>query len=172
LALVVLARAPAADRPVQVPFEYAKGVNSILVHARVNDKPALLILDTGSAHTVLRPELLGLPRGELQALRRSSSGAGFSGDAIGQEVSLELGGRRWPKWRVAVMDLSEILSAYPGRIDGVLGLDFFQQFRVAVVDLTGKTITFCESEMLCPSPGRRESKAVAAGRESALLSER
>jgi hypothetical protein len=161
LALVLLARAPAADRPVQVRFEYAKGVNSILVHARVNDKPAILILDTGSAHTVLRPELLGLPRGELQALRRSSSGAGFSGDAIGQEVSLELGGRTWPKWQVAVMDLSEILSAYPGRIDGVLGLDFVQQFRVAVVDLTGKTITFCESEMLCPSPGRRESEAVA-----------
>jgi hypothetical protein len=127
---------------VQVPFEYAKGVNSILVHARINDKPALLILDTGSAHTLLRPELLGLPREQLQAPRRSSSGAGFAGDAIGKEVKLELGGRRWGKWPVAVMDLSEILSAYQGKIDGVLGLDFLQQFRVAVVDLTGKTITF------------------------------
>ena len=68
--------------------------------------------------------------------------AGFSGDAIGQEVTLELGGRKWGKWPVAVMDLSEILSAYAGKIDGVLGLDFFQQFRVAVVDLAGKTITF------------------------------
>ena len=55
----------AADRPLQVSFEYANNRNSILLHVQVNEKPAVLILDTGSPYTVLRAEFLGLNRTRL-----------------------------------------------------------------------------------------------------------
>src|SRR5579864_324323 len=116
-----------ADQILQVPFAYGTGRGAILVHVRVNDKPALLILDTGSAHTIVRPELLGIRPSELEPTRLGSSGGGFLGDAIGREVTLEVGSRRWKKRRIAVMDLSQVLSAYSEKPDGILGLDFLQQ---------------------------------------------
>jgi hypothetical protein len=45
------------------------------------------------------------------------------------------------KWPVMVTDLSQVLSAYSEKPDGVLGLDFLQEFSNVVLDLKGKTIT-------------------------------
>jgi Aspartyl protease len=126
----------------QVPFEYAHGRNSILLHVLVNNKPARLILDTGSAHTVLRPEAVGLNPKELIPTHTASGGAGFIGDAVGQEVSLQVGSWKREKRRVAVMDLSQVLSAYQEKIDGVLGLDFFKEFSQVTINFKDKTITF------------------------------
>ena len=132
----------AADQVLKVPFECASNRNSILLKVRINDKPALLILDTGSAHTVLQPALLGISPSELEPTHLSGSGGGFVGDALGQEVSFQLGSWKWQKRKVAVMDLSEVLSSYKERIDGVLGLDFFKEFRSMAINFKEKTITF------------------------------
>lgn len=131
-----------ADQALKVPFEYANTRNSILLRVKVNDRPALLIVDTGSSHTVLRPELLHVKPSELVPTRRSSSGGGFVGDAIGKEVSLQVGNWKWQKWRVAVMDLSQVFAVYQQQIDGILGLDFFQEFSSVTINLKDKTIVF------------------------------
>ena len=120
---------------VNVAFEYAANRPSLLVHVWINGKHALLLLDTGSAHTIVRPELVGLKRSETKPARNAQSGAGFIGDAIGAEVTLQVGSRTWQKYRVAAMDLSQVLSAYQEDLDGVLGLDFLRGFRRVTINL-------------------------------------
>lgn len=128
------------EQSLKIPFEYASNRNSLVVRVRINDRPALLILDTGSAHTVLRPEAVGVPRSELTPARRSQPGAGFIGDAISKEVNLQIGERVLKRHQVVLMDLTDILAAYQENLDGVLGLDFLRQYSRIIVDLRERTI--------------------------------
>lgn len=122
-----------------VPFDFAAGRGSLLVRARINNRAAILIVDTGSSHTILQPSAAGVNPAELRAPR---TGAGVIGDAVGREVTLEVGQRVWQRRRVSVMDLSAALSAYQETIDGLLGIDFFLEFSQAVVDLRKRVFTF------------------------------
>jgi hypothetical protein len=134
-----LARAQDEPRSVRVPFQHAAGRGSILIQARVNGKPAVLIVDTGSSHTILRPALLRIATSELA---RPRTGGGVVGDAIGREVALEVGEHVWPRRRVSVMDLTQVLAAYTERIDGLLGLDFFLDHSQAIINFKDRAITF------------------------------
>jgi predicted aspartyl protease len=124
---------------VVVPFQYAVGRGSILIRARINRKPAVLIVDTGSSHIIIRPALLGIDPKRLFGTR---PGAGVIGDAIGQEVTLEVGDSVWPRRRVSIMDLTAALSAYNEPIDGLLGLDFLLEFSQATINLKDRILTF------------------------------
>lgn len=126
------------DGELTIPFDFAADRGSLLVHARVDNRPALLIIDTGSSHTVLRPSAVGMSAAELVAPQISG---GFIGDAVGREVTLEVGQRRWQRRRVAVMDLSQTLSVYRERIDGLLGLDVLLEFSQAVIHFKNRTVT-------------------------------
>jgi hypothetical protein len=98
-------------------------------------------LDTGSSHTIVRPELLGIKPSELVPTHTASDG-GFMGDAVGREVRLQIADWKWPKQRVAVMDLSQVVAAYHEKIDGILGMDFLFEFRRVTINVKEKTITF------------------------------
>jgi hypothetical protein len=111
----------------------------LLIGARVNRKPVVLIVDTGSSHTVVGPALVGMNPSELS---RARPGAGVLGDAVGREVSLEVGEGVWPRRRVSVMDLTQALAAYTERVDGLLGLDFFLEFSQANINLRERVVTF------------------------------
>jgi len=121
-----------------IPFDIAADRGSLLVHVRVDNRPTLLIVDTGSSHTILRPSTVGMTAAELAAPR---TGAGVIGDAVGREVTLEIGTRRWVRRRVAVMDLSQTLSVYRERIDGLLGLDVLFEFSQAVIHFKTRVLT-------------------------------
>ena len=126
-------------RQLTVPFDFAADRGSLLVRARINNRAAFLIVDTGSSHTILRPAAAGVSPAELRAPR---TGAGVIGDAVGREVTLEVGQWVWQRRRVSVMDLSAALSTYQEEIDGLLGIDFFLEFSQAVVDLKKRAFTF------------------------------
>jgi len=126
-------------RQLTVPFDFAADRGSLLVRARINNRAAILIVDTGSSHTILRPTAAGVSPAELRAPR---TGAGMIGDAVGREVTLEVGQWVWQRRRVSVMDLSAALSAYHEKIDGLLGIDFFLEFSQAVIDLNKRVFTF------------------------------
>ena len=121
-----------------IPFDFAAERGSLLIRARVNSRPVRLIVDTGSAHTILLPAVAGVNPGELRAPR---SGAGVIGDAVGREVTLEVGPRTWRR-RVSIMDLSAVLTPYRERIDGLLGIDFLLEFSEAVIDFRARSIRF------------------------------
>jgi hypothetical protein len=122
-----------------IPFEFAAGRGSLLVRARVNGGSTLLMIDTGSSHTILSPSLANTNPKELSKPR---TGVGVTGDAISQVVNLELGPRTWPGRRVSVMDLSEALSAYQEKIGGLLGLDFLLEFSQVVIKLKESLVSF------------------------------
>jgi predicted aspartyl protease len=126
------------DGELTVPFDIAADRGSLLVHVRVENRPAVLIVDTGSSHTILRPSTVGMTLAELAAAR---TGGGAIGDAVGREVTLEIGPRRWQRRRVAVMDLSRTLSVYKERIDGLLGLDLLFEFSQAVLHFRTRSMT-------------------------------
>src|SRR5208282_297141 len=67
-----------------VPFDFAAERGSLLVRARIDNRPVVLIIDTGSTHTILRPSVVGMSASELASPR---SGAGVIGDAVGREVT-------------------------------------------------------------------------------------
>jgi predicted aspartyl protease len=64
--LTVAAAGPAqnvhteAAPSVDIPFELNHQFGSILVRVRVNGEPAVLLVDTGSSHTILSGTFLGL----------------------------------------------------------------------------------------------------------------
>lgn len=122
-----------------IPFDFAADRGSLLVRARINGRRVILIVDTGSSHTILLPSAAGVNPAELAAPR---TGAGVLGDAVGREVTLEIGERVWQRRRVSVMDLSAALSAYREKIDGLLGIDFFLEFSQAAINLKGRSISF------------------------------
>ena len=120
-------------------FQYAVGRGSLLIRARINRKVAVLIVDTGASHIIVQPALLGI---DPKRLFRTRPGAGVIGDAIGQEVTLEMGDSVWPRRRVSVMDLTAVLSEYKEPIDGLLGLDFMLEFSQATINLKDRILTF------------------------------
>ncbi len=122
-----------------VSFDFAAGGRgSLLIPARINGRAGLLLLDTGSSHTILRASVAGVNPAQLAP---PMAGPGVIGDAVGQEVTLEVGGHVQQR-RVAVMDLSQALSTYREKIDGLLGLDFMLEFSQTVIDLKARVITF------------------------------
>src|ERR1044071_199593 len=131
-----------ADEILTVPFECATGKNALLIHVRIDGKPALLILDTSSPQTVLQPGILGINPAELAKDQRLHAASAFRARAISQEVELRVGNMTWKRWPVKVMDQSQALSAYLDNPDGVLGLDFLQEFSSVKFDLENKTATF------------------------------
>ncbi|HYL37699.1 MAG TPA: retropepsin-like aspartic protease [Bryobacteraceae bacterium] len=133
------ARGQGNAQGLRIPFNFASGRGSLVIPARINRRAAQLIVDTGSSHTILRPSVAGVNRSELSPPR---AGAGVIGDAVGHEVTLEIGGRVWQRRRVSVMDLSAALSAYQEKIDGLLGMDFLLEFSQAVINLKERLVTF------------------------------
>ena len=111
----------------------------MLIRARVSGRAALLIVDTGSSHTILVPSIAGVHPAELAKPR---TGAGIMGDALGREVRLEIGECVLERQRVSVMDLSQALSAYREKIDGLLGIEFLLQFSQALINLKERSIIF------------------------------
>jgi hypothetical protein len=139
-------RFAAASQPVNgnngalsIPFNFASGRASLLVQTRINGQRAVLILDTGSSHTILRPHIVDMRRSELGAPRISG---GIVGDAVGREVTLEVGECKLERHRVAVMDLSAAVSAYREKIDGLLGIEFLLNFSQTLIDIKTRRITF------------------------------
>jgi hypothetical protein len=131
-----------ADETLKVPFECAIGKNAFLIHAWINDKPALLILDTSSPETVLQPGILGINLAEFAKDERLHAPGSLRANAISREIELRVGNMTWKRWTVKVMDQSRALSVYLDSPDGVLGLDFLQEFSRVMFDLEGKTVTF------------------------------
>lgn len=74
----------------ETPRVYRGSVNGmILLDATVNDKPAVLLLDTGSDFTLISPQASGLSTAKLRALTATKT-AGAIGEYVKSRVDLRL----------------------------------------------------------------------------------
>jgi hypothetical protein len=143
VALVVLltpyANGRLAAEAAALPFELAERQNLILLTVGLEGRPAVFVLDTGAARTVVDATRLGMNVVDLSRAR-FANGPGVGGEAVWAKVSLRLGERRWMNRPVVVMDLADISARYGRRIDGLLGLDVLRQWGRVVIDFESRSL--------------------------------
>jgi Aspartyl protease len=128
-------------RQTVVPIERSPHFGAILVSVRVNGKPAVLILDTGSNTTILSPEISGLNVARLPRAKPPRKGTGFVGDGRWGQATLSIGTRVWKDKRVLVVDTNDLSSAVQRKIDGILGQDILDEFKYVEINLEEKRLT-------------------------------
>jgi hypothetical protein len=118
-----------------IAFEVNRPFGSILVRAQVNGRPATLIVDTGSSHTILSSELLQVRPLALERAETPVRGSGLVGSAGWAKATVELGALKWPDRRILVMSVfQEISNSMKHRVDGILGEDLLKEFDSVVID--------------------------------------
>lgn len=119
----------------EIPFENTATFGLVLVRVEVNGRPAVLLVDTGSNHTVISSELADTPPSVWNNPVFSKKGSGFTGSGVYARVTARIGVITWRDHRVVVMNLRDLSKSLGQKIDGILGMDFFNAFDVVVVDL-------------------------------------
>jgi hypothetical protein len=132
---------PASAGDIEIPFERIRQPNAILIHAIANEKPVLLILDTGASETVLSLEVLARTVPPLKSSQFAPKGAGLSGEARFVAVDLQLGSRAWRGRPVVAMNLEEVSRVYGRKIDGILGQDILSEFERVSIDFRTRKLT-------------------------------
>jgi Aspartyl protease/Domain of unknown function (DUF4124) len=122
------ARAPAAMDAAGTAIKFTKG-QAIVVDATINGRAsAKLILDTGADRTVINPRVLeaagvALTQGATGQIRGATGTASVQAAALD---SLEVGGARVSRLLVIAHDIEQTA------VDGLLGRDFLDQFKVSI----------------------------------------
>jgi hypothetical protein len=123
-----------------IPFHTVNGL--ILLDATVEGKPVSLLLDTGSNHTIVSAQAVGLATVQLRSLQASKSEIGAEGEYITRDVDLRLNNRCWMNRRVLVMDQSDASKRMGTRVDGFLGQDVLREFGSVRIDYQNHTMEF------------------------------
>ena len=120
----------AQRRVVTVPF---RSVDTfILVDAKIDGTPVLLLVDTGANKTILNAK--SFCKVEMNVSKPMNRGAGIVGNALRLRVDLEIAHKFMFSQRVSVMDLEELSKRFGIPFDGLLGQDILNQFRSVRID--------------------------------------
>jgi hypothetical protein len=122
-----------------LPFELVERQNLILLTIEVDGRPAVFVLDTGAAWTVVDATHVGMNVVDL-ARARFAPGAGAAGEAVWTRASLRVGGRRWTNRPIVAMNLADVSARYGRRIDGLLGQDVLRECGRVVIDFTARML--------------------------------
>ena len=120
---------------VEIPLRSSHAFGLMLVEAQVNGRPAVLILDTGSNRTMVNSKLVDVATPSLRDVVTSKKGSGWSGNAVFTRASLAVGSVVWRDHVILAMDTGEISKSLGENVDGLLGMDFLNDFDLVVVDL-------------------------------------
>ena len=117
--------------PQAIPFTLFRG-NRVVITANFNGRDTEMILDTGAGITTVDrayARSIGLPEGR----KISARGAGGTVDAeLVSGVTLEVGGARFEKMNVGVMDLGPVAKGIGRPINVVLGREFFNSAVISI----------------------------------------
>jgi len=141
LLLAFLAVARGQERQYVVRFHTVKGL--ILLDGKLNDKPAVFMLDTGADNSPMDYRSAGYLNFKLDALR-STGGPGSSGDCFPGFVKISLEHRSWIGRAVCIMDFSDVSKRMGTKIDGFIGADLLSTFSSVRIDYRAKTVTLEE----------------------------
>ena len=126
---------PEPSNRTEIPLRLSRAFGLMLVTAEINGKPAILILDTGSNRPIVSSKLVDVATPSLMDSVTSKKGSGLTGTGVFTKVSLAVGPVLWRDHELVAMDLSDISKSTGERIDGLLGMDFLNEFGTVVVDL-------------------------------------
>jgi hypothetical protein len=134
----------------------------LVVKARINNKKANLLIDSGASNTVFDKTLIGdfLPKETLHLHEKLSTGLGTNSMKSESAViqKLELGKLVIQSYQAVILDLSHVNASYKAMklkpIEGVLGGDILKKYN-AVINYKKKTLV-----LTIPSLLRKNKKAV------------
>jgi predicted aspartyl protease len=121
--------------PVEVPFEYSRAFGLMLVNVEVNEKPAVMILDTGSNETIVSPRLVIVKQLSSKDAVATAKGSGYSGTGVIATAFLKVGLLSPKNRQILVMDLSDLSKGLGQNVDGILGMSVLKDFDIVTVDL-------------------------------------
>jgi hypothetical protein len=126
-AFALLFPPPAAAGPETVLLPFRSVHSMLLIDAKVNGDPVILLLDTGANSTILDVKAYGktltLPS------RPDTRQVGIVGNAVRVRVDLEIARRFLFSQPVAVMNLGDLPQRLGAPFDGLLGQDILRQFH-------------------------------------------
>jgi predicted aspartyl protease len=143
MAAVSLAQpAPPTGGPdLAIPFELNRQFGSILIEVQVNQKPAWLLVDTGSSHTVLSADRLEISPLFFERATVPVKRTGLTGIAGWATATIDLGTIQWANRKVLVIkDFREISKTMQQRVDGILGEDVLNEFASVVIDFKNRRL--------------------------------
>lgn len=126
----------AAAQPIDIPFELDPHYRGIFIHAIVNGKPAVLLVDTGASNTWLDADAAGVHRVTLMRSRFRQD-VGFDVKGVRKQATIDIGTSRASE-RFRVADLDALSSRYGRPVDGVLGQDLLGRFTRVTIDYRTK----------------------------------
>jgi predicted aspartyl protease len=126
---------PHPQDPAEVPFEYSKAFGLMLIKVEVNEKPAVMVLDTGSNETIVSPKLVIVKQLRSKDAVAMAKGSGYSGNAVIATAVLRVGPLNPRNCQVLVVDLSDLSKTLGQEVDGILGMSVLKEFEIVSVDL-------------------------------------
>jgi len=137
LALTVALGLGAFPHPqtVEIPFEFSRPFGLMLIKAKINGKPAVMVLDTGSNETIVSPRLVSVKKLSPKDVVELAKGSGYSGAGVIATAFLSLGTLNPRNCQVLVVDLSDLSRTLGNEIDGILGMSVLKEFEIVSVDL-------------------------------------
>jgi hypothetical protein len=124
-----------------IPFEVSGDFGVLLIRAQINGQAATLLVDTGSSHTLLSPELLQVRPLALEQAGPPVRGSGFTGRAGWAKATIRLGADTWRDHEVLVTeDFHQISKNMKQRVDGILGEDLLKEFHFVLIDFKGRRL--------------------------------
>ena len=76
-----------------------------------------------------------MSRPQLGQVVATSKGSGFAGAGVFTRATLKLAHITWRDHKVVAMDMRDFSKSLGQKVDGLLGMDFFSEFELVVVDL-------------------------------------
>lgn len=141
-----------------LPFELYRG-NRIIAQARINGHDTPIMLDTGAGATTVDRAFarsIGLPEG----MKIKAQGTGGVTEAeLVSGVTLQLGGMRFEKMTVAVIDLQPVARGIGRPINVILGREFFNS-AVVSIDWAASTLKVISPKSFTPP---RDAVAIPLG---------
>jgi predicted aspartyl protease len=119
----------------EIPFESSRVFGLVLVKVEVAGRPAVLIVDTGSNQTVISSEIAPISPRRLDNTRSTSKGSGWTGVGVPARATVRIGPVIMHDHPIVVMDMHDLSKSVGQRIDGLLGMDFFSELQLVVIDL-------------------------------------
>jgi predicted aspartyl protease len=148
LILVLLAHFFAVAAIAQQPPAQQLGVaiisdpktGTILLNARLNGDPVVMILDTGSSHSLFDARAFGMSPAQLQAVRLNTRGLGLNADVVWRSANFRIADQQWNNQPVEVADLSKLSKIHGRTIDGILGQDVLRSFDSVQINYKGDCV--------------------------------
>ncbi len=126
-----------------IDYQQSQQFHAILVVARVNGKPVVLVVDTGSDRTIVSPRLVG-SRELSKRFQVSFPAAHRSAVSAWGKATIQLGNEIWQDHKVVLQDEGQLRHIFNQQLDGILGQDILGQFRRVTIDSESHTITLQE----------------------------